>query len=65
MAGYGAGPAMAYSDFYKNNSQTPKKNTDNNLNPNDAPEDEEVQTAAQRRQAALQRRLKKKKKVSV
>lgn len=56
MAGYGKGAATGYSDYYKNNSQTPDNTDDSDLTDNN------IQTPSdmiKKRKAAIKRRLAK------
>jgi len=50
--------SMSYSDYYKNNSDTPKENNDPNLNIDSSNSPQDI---IKKRRAALQRRLKMKK----
>ena len=61
--GYGKSRATSYSDYYKNNQDTPddEDNRDLGSSTKQPPVDEEVMKAADKRKAALQRRLRMKK----
>ena len=60
MAGYGAGRAIGYTDYYNNNVDTPGDNSNPNLSNSTNKTDSTVDNVANRRRAALLRRLRKK-----